>query len=192
MENEYETSMNEFVELRKNMIEDLETINRFLIDDPLNECLQRVFVRTLYSFIETTCYIWKQAAHLKESSDLASGMIKEPRLSNKEISMIFEESYYVSENGNVGSRPCYAEASRNFRFALKVFEKTFGYGMSFVFNDKGWASYLKGLQIRNRLTHPRTVSDIVISDEEHEIINEVFDWFFGHIIFLGVDKDKIH
>ena len=192
MKEEYEAAINEFIELRNMMIEDLEMINELLINDPLDECLRRVFVRTLYSFIETTCYIWKQSAYIKDKYDIASGKIKEPNLSAEEISMILEESYYIGQNGEAKIRPNYPEATRNLKFAIKVFAKTRGLDLNYVFGDKGWTSYIKGLQIRNRLTHPKAALDLFISEDEHEIINEVFDWFFGTIIFMGVEKTKIH
>jgi len=42
------------------------------------------------------------------------------------------------------------------------------------------------------LTHPKNVSDLFITEEEGEIIDEVFDWFMTTVIFMGVKKNKIH
>ena len=192
MKEEYASMIGEFLELRKTMLDDLESINQRLIEDPLNECFIRVYVRTLYSFIETTCYIWKRAAYLKDRYDIASGKIANSRLSEGDISMIFEESFYVAENGKVKVRPNYIESTRNFRFSLRIFAETHGLNYAHIFNEKGWDAYREGLKIRNRLTHPKANADLIITDEEHEIIYEVFDWFFGAIIFLGTDRGIIH
>lgn len=190
--NEYEIALKEFIKLRKTMIEDLEAINGMLIDDSLNECLIRVSARTLYSFIETSSHIWKHLAYLKEKADLSSGMIQEPRLSEADISAIFEKSYYLDEAGLVRERRIYSEPSRNLRFALRIFAMTHNFEVGYIFKDRGWEAYKNGLAIRNRFTHPKANSDLSISEEEHELLHEVFDWFFGTIIFLGVDKSKVH
>lgn len=192
MKEQYDAAMNEFIELRNIMIDDLQKLNSLLIEDPLDECLRRAFIRTLYSFIETTCHIWKQVAYISDKFDVASGKKKESSLSLEEISVIREESYYIGENGEAKVRPNYTEAARNLKFAIKVFAKARGLDLNYIFGDSGWVSYLKGLQIRNRLTHPKTALDLFISDEEHEIIYEVFEWFFGSIIFMGAEKTKIH
>jgi hypothetical protein len=192
MKDEYGFAKDEFVKLRNTMIEDLEKINQLLIEDPLNECLIRVSARTLYSFIETSSYIWKNLAYLRDKRDSASGKIEETSLSEEEISAIFESSYYVDENGEAKGRSSYIEPARNLKFALRVFAKTHGLDYAHIFDEKGWDAYRKGLKIRNRLTHPKADSDLFISEEEHNLLHEVFDWFFGTIIFLGTDTGKVH
>jgi len=192
MKEEYTVAITEFITLRNTMIEDLEEINRLLIEESLNECLIRVFARTLYSFIETSCYIWKQVAYFKDKYDIASGKVSEPRLSEQETSAIFEKSFYIDEGGLAKERPNYIEPARNLKFSLRVFAKTHELDYENIYYGKGWEAYRMGLQIRNRLTHPKSSSDLFVSEEEHRILEEVFDWFFGTIIFLGMDRTRIH
>lgn len=189
---EYEDTIHEFEQLRITMLEDIEFLNKLLIDDSLNECLIRAYIRTLYSFIETTCYIWKHIAYLKDKRDIALGRRGDSSLSDGEISMILEQAYYVAENGEIRIREIHIEPKKNLQFALKVFAKTHGFEYEQIFNKGGWNAYCEGLIIRNRLTHPKSDSDLFITEGEHEITHEVFDWFFGIVINLGTDKFAIN
>jgi len=189
---EYEDTIREFEQLRRTMLEDLEYLNKLLIEDPLNECLIRVSIRTLFSFIETTCYIWKTIAYLKDKRDIALGRRGDSSLSDGEISIILEQAYYVEENGEIKVRQIHVEPKKNLQFALKVFAKTHGFEYEHIFNKNGWNAYCEGLKIRNRLTHPKSDADLFITEEEHEISHEVFEWFFGIVINLGTDKFAIN
>jgi len=185
---EYEDTIREFEQLRRTMLEDLEYFNKLLIEDPLNECLIRASIRTLFSFIETICYIWKNIAYLKDKRDIVLGRRGDSNLSDGEISIILEEAYYLGENGEIQIRQIHVEPKKNLQFALKVFAKTHGFKYEHIFNKIGWDAYCEGLKIRNRLTHPKSDADLFITEEEHELSHQVFEWFFGIVINLGTDK----
>ena len=189
---EYEDAIKELDRLRITMIEDVEFFNKRLIEDPLNEPLIRASIRTMYSYIETTCYIWKNIAYLKDKRDIALGQRIDSVLSDGEISMILEQAYYVGENGEIRIHEIHIEPKKNLQFALKVFAKTHGLKYEHIFNKTGWNAYCEGLKIRNRLTHPKSDSDLYISEEEHDISHEVSEWFFNIIINLGTDKFAIN
>jgi len=51
-------------------------------------------------------------------------------------------------------------------------------------NSKEWSSFNEALKIRDRLTHPKSTNDLIISDVELEAVEKTFMWYFASIIAI--------
>ena len=172
------------------LLDDLLKLNNLLIENPGNNCYRRAFVRSLYSHIEAVCYIWKKTALISDNIDILLGKVKKRRLSREEIALINEESYYLTNSGEAKIRDSYVEATKNFKFAFKVYSRVTGKNLKLNYSEEGWRCYKEGIKIRNRLTHPKTMSDLYISEKDEKLLNEVIDWFYGTLILLNIKKDS--
>jgi hypothetical protein len=128
---------------------------------------RRIFIRSLFAYIEGTCFRLKQDVRLfKECSP-------------QEDSIISEKSYVLDEKGSIKKRDLYLRPIENIRFAFRIYAGCFGPGFKLKTDGNGWNSYKNALKIRNRITHPKKIEDLKIPDEEWACIVNARTWFDG-------------
>jgi len=126
---------------------------------------RRIFIRSLFAYIEGTCYRLKQDVKL----------FKKP--SPQEDSIISEKRYVLDEKGSIKERDLYLRPEENIRFAFRIYAECFGLGFKLKTDGNGWNDYKHALKIRNRITHPKKNNDLKISDKEWEWIKNARTWF---------------
>ncbi|MEG4056220.1 hypothetical protein QUA57_11990 [Microcoleus sp. Pol7_B2] len=67
--------------------------------------------------------------------------------------------------------------SDNLIFTVKVVNRLLKMQLELGIGTTTWKKFQTAIAIRNRITHPKKVSDIDISDDEIEICKEVSGWF---------------
>lgn len=121
--------------------------------------------------IECLCFRLKA-----ETLVLAKNPLERYKFTPGDISMLEEQTYDVDGKGKVRKRKIFLKTANNLRFAFNVSAK-----LTLDFNldasGKGWESYKKAVKIRNRITHPKNISDLNISKEEMSTVREAFMWF---------------
>ena len=145
----------------------------------LDPIMRRVLVRSVFSFIEGTAYGLKQFA-IRQSEELSFG---ERTLAN-------DESYELKDNGEVVRRSARLRFLSNIRFAFKIFAKATEVQFSLDTASVGWHHLTIALKIRDRLTHPKCVSDLAVTDDEIRTAFSAFTWFDSQIILLLVHTVK--
>ena len=96
----------------------------------------------------------------------------------------------LSERRSDGS-PHYLKTHENVKFAFKMFANALGFPFKITY-DKKWANFLKVIEIRNSLTHPKSSNDLKMSVRDHNNTADAFVWF-GSLIeqFIDeIDKEK--
>jgi len=131
---------------------------------------RRLAVRVGLSIIESICFRMKIT--ILSHNELFGGKLS-PRIQTP----LREERYELDEKGEIMSRNAYYEPKRNLRFVFTEFAKVFNSDFRLKVDDKGWASYREALKIRNRITHPKYLSDLNCSEEEYQTVNEAYNWF---------------
>jgi len=63
------------------------------------------------------------------------------------------------------------------RFAFATCSRAFGITNTLNVGDARWDSFQKAIEMRNRITHPRTPEDLHLSDEDFEQIKLALFWF---------------
>ena len=94
----------------------------------------------------------------------------------------------LSEKKNDGS-PRYLRTNENVKFAFKMFAKVLGFPFKIRFDEK-WANFLKVIEIRNSLTHPKSSNDLKISVRDHNNTADAFIWFNSLIKQFLNEMDK--
>jgi hypothetical protein len=108
--------------------------------------------------------------------------------SNKTLSQ--KEREKLSEK-KLNGTPFYLKTKDNVKFSFNMFAKVLGIPFEIKFN-KDWANFLKVINKRNNLTHPKSENDLKMSAKEHRNTANAFEWF-GTLInqFINnIDKYK--
>lgn len=163
-------------------LKELREISKILRQDEL-DCMEsavkdnsqfwwRMYVRSFFAHVEGVTY------RLKQQSLSAAEEFRLIKLSHEEIAIINEESYELTENAQIKKRPIYNPIDRNIRFTFDIALRAYGTKLDLKLgNDNKWNNFKKSIKVRNRITHPKNSSDLLISDEEKKHLLEAVDWF---------------
>lgn len=135
-----------------------------------SEEFRRMAVRTIFSDIEGICFLMKVNA-------LLLGQIKNIDFRREEIALINEESYYLANNGKVKTGRAYLDSKSNFRFVFKILARAKKSDFELDVSGIEWNNYQEAIKIRNRITHPKKLEDLIISEEDYEKAFKVYGWF---------------
>lgn len=141
---------------------------QFLDPATLSGFERRTLVRSIFSFVEALSYSVKGLA--MESNNAIN-------LSIGERLLALEEAYELSEKGEVKKRPPKLKTIPNVQFAFKLLADVEGSDWTLDTSSKGWQSLLRTSKVRDRLMHPKTLSDLTVSDNETRDAWDSFTWF---------------
>jgi hypothetical protein len=57
--------------------------------------------------------------------------------------------------------------------------EAFGQVLTVTFGDQGWQSFRDALDVRDRLTHPKTFEDCHVDEDALKTVDEGHAWFRG-------------
>ena len=136
-----------------------------LIGSPCdNPCNRRAYVRALFAQIEADIFVQKQ------------GMLKDTTgFSEAEIAMLREETYSI-DRGKARIQTKFISIEDNFRFVLAMRNRNAKDKYQESFDGEGWHSLKKAIEIRNRLTHPKELADLTVSDSDMTLIRKAGFW----------------
>lgn len=104
-----------------------------------------------------------------------------------------ERSFSLDASGKVKPRDSYNPANAKLKFIFRLFasasdsEKL----LHREFEGKGWNAYRDAQKLRNRLTHPKRKSDLIVRDEELREIDLASEWFLdvtSKVLNASADK----
>jgi hypothetical protein len=102
----------------------------------------------------------------------------EPTLySTGELALLRESAFYLDKDSRVHSRPQFLSAPENFHFALKAFVKETLPDLDVRQETAGWGTFKGAFQIRNRVTHPATREDLLVTDQDLGCVQRAFLWY---------------
>lgn len=158
-----------------------------ILSDDMLECLKltgrspefirRMYTRSVFALVEGTLFRMKQT--VIEASNLYG-----IKLSKQEAALLSEESFELNDKGEPISKTQYVQLPKNLKFAFGSMAKVFDAEYDLKINDNGWATFLAAIRIRNRITHPKQVQDIVISDKEMDVLGKATLWFADSVLIL--------
>lgn len=140
----------------------------------------RGLIRSVFAYIEGATFFAKSTAYricLKENIELSDG----------EKSFAKELEFQLKNNGQVKERKAHIRFEDNIRFMFNLQNKILKSNKSdseqipyFNPDNQWWQQLKESIKVRDRLTHPKSLDDLVVSIQE---INDTMDGFNG---FLGV------
>lgn len=99
-------------------------------------------------------------------------------LSEGEAGALLESTWELDDTGRPQSRPRFVPLDRRVRFLFRLFSRAFGCPSEIPVNEVGWQFFRKSLRIRNRLTHPKGPSTLVVSAEDSLVFTSAVQWYF--------------
>jgi hypothetical protein len=78
----------------------------------------------------------------------------------------------LTDKGDVETRPAKISFEANLRFAFKLLAKACSVDSELDVSGSGWQSLKKATKIRDRITHPKILSDLNISEAEFDEVTQ--------------------
>ena len=87
-----------------------------------------------------------------------------------------EASYAVNERGDLVEQARYISLTAMIRLTTKVAQSICS-DLTIDFGVGGWSDLKNAISARNRITHPKSAEDLVVSEKEIETVKVGFFWF---------------
>lgn len=132
---------------------------------------KRAYVRSVFAYIEGSVWLFKQAAVFADKNS------KSPQLSAGELALLSDESYELNGAGKAESRPKFLRLPDNLLFTVRICNQLFKAGIELDKGSKDWQRFCAQQQVRNRITHPKSLLDYTVSDPEIEECKQMVLWY---------------
>jgi len=134
-------------------------------DGPCDSHKRREFVRTTYAAIEAQS--WNIRMYLLNE------LVDRKKISAHEISALKEETYFVSDKGEVKVQSKGYPLKVGLKLIINILKKH-DIPIQVNYNSPEWSNIDEVSRIRNRITHPKNMSDITVTLKEAEKCHEAF------------------
>ncbi|HEY8688443.1 MAG TPA: hypothetical protein VIM07_04350 [Chitinophagaceae bacterium] len=153
-------------------VTELESMKEFLNNDKINtQFYRRLFIRNIFSVIETYLYVTKELVKNKLVIDKNTNQI-----SWSDLTILNEKKAVLDTQGNVNVMDDFQKFEPSLRFTLNIFAKIFGADLP-KYGDSNFEKLKKLSKRRNDITHPKSLEELVISDQEIIDTVSMFSWF---------------
>ena len=137
---------------------------------------KRTYVRSLFAAFEALVHFMKQHALSRRVVAVVDSFRSgQNELPVAELSLLFGVSYHVDETGEVKIREAKIPFLADLQFSLRQAREVFGATHNLE-KDPGWEALRAAVKIRDRVTHPKTLQEIEITDAEIETVNQAYAW----------------
>lgn len=133
---------------------------------------KRELIRTIFAGIEGN--IWYYQERIKKlASDIEI-------LDSTTLLALEQKQCHVANDGSYSTKNVYISTKTMFRFVYKI-AKEINKDLDIDFGNGGWEKLNKAYEIRNRITHPKTIDDLSISRQDVEIVLSGSVWLIAAI-----------
>lgn len=129
----------------------------------------RHLIRSLFAAIEGM--VWKYREHIVDIARSCDSLTLEEEIAFSEI------SYSVTPQGKIVETARFVPLLAMFRLTTKLAQRT-NTDFEPSFEGAGWETLRQAVEIRNRITHPKSLNDLQIGDLDLKKCEEGFDWLF--------------
>lgn len=150
------------------------------MDSDSRQSTRRNFVRAAFAAIEG--WLWTYRQNVQEMLETIRD------LSHLEKAAFAEKSFYISSSGKLQDQVKFVPAADMFRFVTRTLEEELGERL-IDFASAEWQSFNKAFIVRHRITHPKEIGDLALSDQEIELVRNTLLWFF-HMVVSGIEKTQ--
>lgn len=129
----------------------------------------RTLIRTYFAFVEGVAYQLRQVtrASLEDTVLLTQG----------EVSLLREERFQLNAKGEPEAKENFQSVLPNMLFSLRCYVKNHGAVFVPDTSHHGWQSMKKAVEIRNRITHPKSALGLEITDEDANHFINAAEWW---------------
>lgn len=154
--------------------QDVTELHEFGKERHADQAWRRSLFRSVFSWIEGMIFQMKQVALHTQ------GGYYQAVFSLAEKTFLEEARYLLKDNGNTNTKyDNFINIEKNLRFAYLMITK--GYSLSITLDidngDNGWNQFKNAIRIRNQLTHPKSINDLNVSDQDVKNLLGTISWF---------------
>ena len=134
-------------------------------DTPTN---RRGLLRTFVAAVEGLA--WMSREHVMEVAE-TMGL-----LSDDERRALSETTYFVGEDGKISEQRRFISTTAMVRLTARIAANC-ALGDQPDFGVEGWENLKQTIRLRNRITHPKAETDLIVSVEDISRARSAFFWF---------------
>lgn len=139
-------------------------------DSQPSDFAQRTIVRALFSLIEGLAFQLRTVT-------VASLEPHSGSLTTAELTLLREERYYLNNKGEPEIGENFQRFLPNLLFTLRTYVKNHGATFQADTSDNGWLAMQRSVNIRNRITHPKSVADLTLTEQDQRHLIEASAWW---------------
>jgi hypothetical protein len=160
--------MSEYINLTKRLEADLEEVGALLLMNQGNSALECAYIRTMFSTLEGILYAFRLEVIESNEFEQLFDLPSQAKLLEKKFDA--NKQCITSDGKFLSFKQAVKTSSRSL---AKVRGKN---PDDFPFNCSGWDNVLDANKIRDRITHPKKVDDLIIGNDGLGIIVKAKVW----------------
>jgi hypothetical protein len=137
---------------------------------PMSQPKRRSLVRAVFALIEADTFARKQFALFFHD---AGG----PQFSLAELALLREEQYDLGGKGEARTQIKFLRTADNFQFGIRSFCKAAKIDYEIPKARIEWQAFLQSIKVRNRITHPKNLSELLVSDTDIQKLQDTIELF---------------
>ncbi len=136
---------------------------------------RRNYVRALFAYIEGSVFLIKQTA-------FSRAILSRFPLTLGEYAIMKEETYSLDRAGRVQVQDKFVNLAANLRFTVGCVNRIFDSNLSVNETSHHWSDFLRAIEIRDRITHPKGLAEFEVSEAEIQLCQRVCDDWFSELV----------
>ncbi len=140
---------------------------------------RRMWIRAYFSWVEAYCFLLRRFVlkmrfnkRVIKPSDIA------------EFAALSELKYSVTSKGESITEPANTRTVDYIGFSIMSCSRLYGLGFSIDPGGKDRKCLVDAVRVRDRITHPKGIKDVHITDADMKIVDEFRNWFSGYLAIL--------
>jgi hypothetical protein len=143
------------------------------LDDDKSGYWSRSLIKTVVSFYEAQVYTLK--------NELIDFCCENNISISPDVLMFLKNlKYVIKDNGNIKEKYFQTTLKTEIKFIFNEICNLQNFKLKFGYDDVRWAQLLKTIEVRNRLTHPKELSEQTVTDSEIKDCVVSLVWFYDN------------
>ncbi len=160
------------LKLWHSIVIELDKMKDFLTVEKINDQFyRRLLLRNIFSIIETYIFVTRELVKNRLIIEKDSN-----KISWLDLAALNEKKVILDAEGNTEVRDDFQKFEPSLRFTLNVFAKVFGSNLP-NYGDSNFEKLKRLSKRRNQITHPKSIEQLIISDQEVKDVVSMFVWF---------------
>ncbi len=133
---------------------------------------RRTLIRTAFAVIEGFVFAMKTGVSTK---------MDRTGITHGEQQYLEEVNYELNSDGALRESAARIPFLTNVRFMFRTYAKAFALDYQLPVDGSGWQALQRAVKVRDRLTHPKTITQLRVSDDDFRDVVEAKQWLEGEI-----------
>lgn len=145
---------------------------------------RRNLIRTFFTLVEGDTFYRKRLALMVHDTTLSLAEPPHAVFSPQELMLLQDLSPELSTKGTVRVSQKFLRLSDNVRFSFAAAAKAFGADFQLDVAREGWQAFRNALDVRHRLTHPKSIDDLEVTERDLLNLAVAVKWYFESLADL--------